>query len=245
VAPQDRQEVAELGRIAVHSASQAVAQMLRNAIISGTLKPGERLVELKLAAKMGVGQPTLREALKELEYEGFVKKIPQRGTYVTKLDKEDYCKVLTVRIALEGRAVGLATRNMTPDAESEIKALVDEMGRATAKADLAEFHEMDVAFHRKIWDLAGNEFLTRALEAITFPLFAFALLNLGPELMNHRQAAVRQHEGILAGIRSHDPAGAYLAFVTHTVRYWNETYHLDLKQDEILMPFSIPAPPVP
>jgi len=223
----------ELGLITVRSASQTASQMLRNAIISGALKPGDRLVEQKLAAKLGIGQPTLREALKQLEFEGFVRKEPQRGTYVTKLEKEDYRKVLELRAVLEGFAIGLAAKNLNPEAEAELAALVNEMGAATVQSDLAKFHVVDVAFHRKIWDLAGNEFLTKALESVVFPAFAFALLGLGPEQLTHRQASVQEHEGILAGLRTHDPAKARLAFTTNTLKYWNEVYHLDVKLEEI------------
>jgi DNA-binding GntR family transcriptional regulator len=227
-----------VGRVHVHSASQAAAQLLRKAIISGTLKPGDRLVELKLAVEMGVGQPTLREALKELEYEGFVRKTPQRGTYVTKLEVEDYRKILMVRVVLEELAFRLAAKNLTPAGELELVRLVEEMGEATAESDLSELHERHVAFHRKIWNLSGNEYLTRALECIAFPLFAFALLIPGPGPLQ-REAAVDRHKAILEGICSRDPAEASRAFMAHTVRYWNEIYHLELNGDEGLMPASI------
>ena len=239
MATQDRPAAGEVGPISIRSAPQVAAQMLRSAIISGTLKPGDRLVEQKLARRMGIGQPTLREALKHLEYQGFVRKIPQRGTYVTQLGKQDYRKILEVRIVLEALAVGLAARNINPDTESEMLALVEEMAEATANSDLAGFHEADVAFHRKIWDLADNEYVTKALETVAFPLFAFALLDLGPELMRQRPAAVREHKEILAGLRSGNPVEARLAFITETVKYWNELYHVDLKQDELAASFSI------
>jgi len=207
--------------------------MLRAGIISGSLEPGDRLVEQKLARKMGIGQPTLREALKQLEHQGFVRKIPQRGTYVTKLDQQDYRKVLEVRTALEALAVGLAARNIDAAAESEMQSLVKEMAEATDHSDLARFHEADVAFHRKIWDLADNEYVAKALEAVTFPLFAFALLDLRPELLRQRSAAVREHEGILAGLRSRNPLEARRAFVAETAKDWKDVYHIDLLQDTV------------
>jgi DNA-binding GntR family transcriptional regulator len=238
----DLETVGPLQRITTHSASQAAAQMLRKAIINGALRPGARLVELKLASAMGIGQPTLREALKELEYEGFVRKVPQRGTYVTKLEKDDYRKILIVRLTLEGLAVELAVRNLNPADEAEIAALVEDMASATANSDLAQFHEKDVAFHRKIWDLASNEYLTKALESISFPLFAFSLVDHTPKRMVQRKAAVLQHAAILAGLRSHDPAEARQAFVKHTVSYWNELHHFDLKAEEVLAAPSIQEP---
>src|SRR5438132_1051531 len=86
--------------IAVQSAPQAAAQAIRNAIIGGDLRPGDRLIEQKWAGQLGIGQPTLREALKELEYQGMVTRIPQRGTYVSQLSPTDFKRLLEVRIPL-------------------------------------------------------------------------------------------------------------------------------------------------
>ena len=93
----------------VRSLAEAAAQSLREAIIAGKLKPGERLIEQKLASQLGIGQPTLREALKELEYQGFVRKLANKGrTFVTKLSTEDISKIHQVRMVLEVLAVDLA-----------------------------------------------------------------------------------------------------------------------------------------
>lgn len=77
MAPPKEGSIGELRRIDVRSAADAAGDMLRKAIISGALSPGERLVEQRLASKLGIGQPTLREALKELEYQGFVRNTPK------------------------------------------------------------------------------------------------------------------------------------------------------------------------
>src|SRR5712692_11480047 len=89
----------EVRPIIVQSAPQAAAEAIREAITVGRLKGGQRLVEQKLAASLGIGQPTLREALKELEFQGFVRKSPKKGTYVTELTPEDFRKIQEVRMA--------------------------------------------------------------------------------------------------------------------------------------------------
>src|SRR5690348_222848 len=114
------------------SLPEAVAQKLRDAILAGQLKPGERLVEQKLAGSLGIGQPTLREALKELEFQGFVRKSPKKGTYVTQLTLEDFRKIQEVRMALEVVAIEKAAVNMTDQALAELDRLVTTM-RTTAK----------------------------------------------------------------------------------------------------------------
>ena len=91
--------------IKVQSAPQAAAEAIREAITVGTLRPGQRLIEHKLAAHFGIGQPTLREALKELEYQGFLHKIPAKGTYITTFDRNQCRELLEIRMCLELLAI--------------------------------------------------------------------------------------------------------------------------------------------
>lgn len=216
------------GRISLRSVPQTVAQVLRDAIIAGRLKQGDRLIEQKLAASLGVGQPTLREALRELEYQGFVRKVPQRGTYVTKLSKDDFRKILEVRMALEVLAIDSAARNMTREDEKILTALVEEMAKAATNFDLSAFHKSDVDFHRKVWALARNEYLERALEGAAFRLFAFVLLQRTPSSCQEFLDATRQHRAILAGLCSYDPAKARQAFVSNTLSFWTEHHQVSI-----------------
>jgi len=141
-------ELAEsLSPLRLLSVPEAVAQKLRDAILAGQLKPGERLVEQKLASRFGIGQPTLREALKELEFQGFVRKSPKKGTYVTLLTPEDFRKIQEVRMTLEVVAIEKAALNTTDRAMRELETLVVSMRSAAQKFDLATSHKSDVAFH--------------------------------------------------------------------------------------------------
>ncbi len=219
-----------LGRISLRSAPQAAAEALRNAIIGGQLRPGDRLIEQKLARSLGIGQPTLREALLELEYQGFVRKVPQRGTYVTKLTKDDFRKILEVRMALELLAIDSAARNMTRDDADILKALVEDMATAAKTFDLGAFHKTDVAFHRKVWALAGNEYLEKALEGTAFRLFAFVLLQRTSSSRSEFLDATEQHKAILAGLCSYDPAKARQAFVSNTLKFWTEHHQVNVGQ---------------
>jgi DNA-binding GntR family transcriptional regulator len=98
----------ETKTISVQTAPQAAAQTLREAILSGELKGGgDRILEQHWSNRLAIGQPTLREAIRELEHQGLVRKTQQRGTYVTKLGPEDYQRILEVRLPLEPLAVWL------------------------------------------------------------------------------------------------------------------------------------------
>ncbi len=217
--------------IRFQSRPAAVAEQLRKAILTGGLKPGDRLVEQRLAARFGIGQPTLREALKELEMQGFVRKTSQKHTHVTKLSKKDFGEILEVRLALEALAVDRAARRLTPDALAQIEHCADEMESAARRFDLVTFHRNDLLFHRRIWDLAGNEHLGIALERIAFGLFAFVLVQRHDDEGNEFRASATQHKRILDGLRSADPRIARQAFLESTVWFWRE-YH-DIEVDAV------------
>ena len=212
---------AGIGAVQFQSLAEAAAQTLRDAIISGKLKPGERLVEQKLAAQLVIGQPTLREALKELEYQGFVRKVANKGTYVTKLSQEDGRKIMQVRMALEVLAVEQAAANINPAAIKQLEAAVKDMDIAARRFERTLFHKADLTFHRTIWRLTGNEYLEAVLEQVVFSLFAFVLLG---QQQQEFLAAVVQHRKILEGLKSGNPAKARDAFVHHTTKFWKE-YH--------------------
>lgn len=224
------------GRLSLVTAPQAAAQALREAIISGELKRGDRVLEQKWSSRLGIGQPTLREAMRELEHQGLLRKVQQRGTYVTELSTDDYRRILEVRIPLESVAIGHAAKNLTPQTEKELEAIVQAMAGTGSERDARGFHDCDVMFHRKIWEIAGNEYLQTALETITFRLFVFSIAGRWPSAPNsgnERKAAVQQHKAILNGIKTRDARKAREAFVQNTVRYWNRQYGLKLDERDL------------
>jgi DNA-binding GntR family transcriptional regulator len=227
------------GQLSIQTAPQAAAQAIRESIISGDLKGGDRIIEQKWAARLGIGQPTLREALHELEHQGLLRKVQQRGTYVTQLSPEDYRLIQEVHIPLEAIAVGKAAENMTLEAEKELTAIVTAMaGSGMDGVDVQHFHDCDVAFHRKVWELAGNKYLQNTLEAVTIRLFVFSVVDRwpgNPKAISERLAAVQQHLGILEGLKTRDKRQASRMFVKQTVQYWNDQYGLNLEEAELTL----------
>ncbi len=234
------------GHLSIQTAPQAAAQALREAIISGELKGGDRVLEQQWSSRLGIGQPTLREALRELEHQGLLRKLPKRGTYVTELSPDDYRRILEVRIPLEAVAVGRAAKRLTAEADKELTGLVMTMAGTGRDVDVKSFHDCDVLFHRKIWELAGNDYLQDLLEMITFRLFVFSVVGRWPDAPNavgERIAAVQQHLGILEGIRTGNSQKARQAFVRHTAQYWNMQYGLDLIAEDMLVEGSVETIP--
>jgi DNA-binding GntR family transcriptional regulator len=213
----------------VPSLPETVAGKLRDAILSDRVRPGQRLVEQKLAAHFGIGQPTLREALRELEAQGFVRKSQKRGTYVTEWSAEEYRRTHDVRMALESLAMERAAPNVTVDAVRDLDQCLDRLTAAAHAPDLTLYHKSDMDFHKVIWRLTGNDCLFQTLERITFGLFAFALLGrpsagLRPYLL----AAIAQHREILEGLRTRDPEKARGTFLRVTLQFWREHHHVEI-----------------
>ncbi len=208
-----------------------VAERLRDAILAGKYSPGERLIEQKIAALFGIGQPTVREALRELELQGFVRKRPNRATHVTKLTRDDLQKSHEVRIVLEAFAVEKAAQNLTSTDVNELQGLIQKMEATVMDFDRAAFHKIDMAFHRKIWRCAGNEYLSGALERITFSVFAFQLLERKPgdPVMSH---VVEEHREILAALQTGDGASARNIFTRVVGDFWLKFQNIHYKSVE-------------
>src|SRR5438105_3257660 len=111
-----------------------VVTLLREAIISGAVQSGEQIVEGKIAQQFGVGQGLIREALIELEHQGFVQRTPFSGTQVPKLSLEDAQQIFDIRIELEPLALSLAGQKITTEQLSELKEFAARSKRG-AKAD--------------------------------------------------------------------------------------------------------------
>src|SRR5712671_3646537 len=141
-----------------------VVSSLREAIINGSIQSGEQIVEGKIAQQFGVGQGLIREALIELEHQGFVQRTPFSGTQVPKLSLEDAQQIFDIRIELEPLALSLAGHKATPGQMKEVNDLAAKAKQAAAAEDLERFFDSHLAFRRRIWELSGNRYLQQTLE---------------------------------------------------------------------------------
>ncbi|PYJ46355.1 MAG: hypothetical protein DME85_11160 [Verrucomicrobia bacterium] len=162
-----------LGRVKAEPLARRVAERLRHAIYIGKLQPGEQLVELRIARQIGVGQSSVREALKELEHLGLVVKFPNRGTFVVKLSDEESRQIYLVRSELEGLAVRLALQQNIQGATGHLQQLLHRMLQTARNRDFQSFIDADLEFHQAIWRLSGNPYLEQALLHISIRQFAY------------------------------------------------------------------------
>ncbi|HXD29718.1 MAG TPA: GntR family transcriptional regulator [Pyrinomonadaceae bacterium] len=171
------------------SKKNQVVQALKDAILSGAIAPGDQIVESRIAQQLGSGIPLVREALIELEHQGFVQKTPYKGTTVTKLAPNEIKEIFQLRVELEALAVEWAHQNVTPADIKELQKLIGSMERSAQELDLDQFYQSDLEFHRKLWNLAGNSYLTDVLERVVIPLFAFFVMKTRREKESYIESA--------------------------------------------------------
>ena len=140
-----------------------VFNTLRQAILRGELKPGERLMEIQLANKLGVSRTPIREAIRKLELEGLVLMIPRKGAEVAEITEKSLKDVLEIRRALEDLAVRLACEKITKEEIKELKKAGDEFKKVLKSQDITEVAEADVRFHDVIYMATDNPKLIQLL----------------------------------------------------------------------------------
>jgi DNA-binding GntR family transcriptional regulator len=160
---------------AVSIATQ-VADTVRKAILSGQFKPGERLVERRLAESIGVSLASVRDALQQLDHEGIVIRLPNTGTFVTELSSKKLADMIDVRLLLEPPTMIAASRKMTEDHVDELRNLADQIDRVARNNEFYQLFVTDFAFHQRVWQISGNETLEKLLKQLCTPAFAFLMI---------------------------------------------------------------------
>ena len=143
-----------------------VAQKLREAIMSGTLKPGQRLVERELCEMMGVSRPSIREALRHLEADGLVNTVPHRGPVVSTISLEEARQLYDARAVLEGFAGRECARLRDPDVVHRIGDALTRLKAAAAKQDLVGCLEAKTDFYGALIGGCRNSFVQRMLKPL-------------------------------------------------------------------------------
>ncbi|KAB2953024.1 GntR family transcriptional regulator [Heliorestis acidaminivorans] len=138
-----------------------VFESLREAIIEGVLKPGERLMEIQLAEEMGVSRTPVREAIRKLELEGFIVMVPRKGAYVAGISVKDITDVFELRAALEALAAGLAAQRITESELEELERLLVHTSSSTEPMDLDTLVAGDISLHDIIYKASRNQRLVQ------------------------------------------------------------------------------------
>ena len=188
---------------------------IRRAIVLGTLKPGEKLTESRLAAALNVSRPTIREALTQLAQEGLLVQEPYRGLRVADLDPDAIMDIARTRVALDMLAVEEILSDPTDSRLRRVRAAWEELDRLPLDVDPVEAQEAHAAFHRSIWAASENTLLIR-LQPVTEAHITIVLA-LDQATRDNPRRAHEEHKRLAEAIFSRDLAEVRRALIAHTI----------------------------
>jgi DNA-binding GntR family transcriptional regulator len=203
-APDDRAALQPLKREALRD---RVVRAIRDAIIQGRLRPGEKVPEGELAQQLTVSRTPIREAIRVLEGQGLVEVNPKRGTYIAMPDRADAADGLAVRSSLEILAVEQAIERSSEDDWKELcgrlEEILGEMSLATISEDTIRGIELDIEFHAILMKASKNRHLWRSWHAVGIPFLVWS-----PERELYPSSPpdlVERHREVLTAIQTRDP----------------------------------------
>ncbi|MDT7726352.1 MAG: hypothetical protein QOI21_2928 [Actinomycetota bacterium] len=188
---------------------ERVRKQLRERIVTGVLRPGDRLVERDLAEDLGVSRVPVREAIRSLEADGFVAVQSPRRVVVRQLSKVDVEELFDVREALEVLATEQACRRVDPPALRRLKGAITEAARALAAGNINEVAEANLLFHQEIVALAGNGLLSSMLHQLEDRLRWLYRQNEDWDRL------LQEHRRLYEAIASGDPERARACSIEH------------------------------
>ena len=203
-------------------------ELLRNAIATGRLKPGARVLESELAALLNMSRTPIREAIAALEADGLVTVEGARGRVVTELDYQSVMELYAVREVLESTAAGLAARNAS---DVEIIALRDMLElEERILNDAGKLADHNRRFHEAIYYCSHNRYILKMLEYIQTAMLL--LRPAGRTGDERRETALLEHRAIIDAIEAHDPAASEAAIRSHVRRAQQARIKLLLQADQ-------------
>ena len=196
-----------------------VFQTLREAILRGELKPGERLMELQLAAQLGVSRTPIREAIRMLEQEGLAVTVPRKGAEVAKMTLKGMEDVLEIREALDILACQLACDRITEELLVALEEKKKAFEASLETKDVKVIADADISFHDVIYDATGN------------PKLIALLNNLREQIYRYRVEYLKKVENYPILIQEHDDI--YQALVKHHREDATEAIRVHVKNQAI------------
>ncbi len=179
-----------------------VFNTLRQAILTGELKPGERLMEIHLANRLGVSRTPIREAIRKLELEGLVTMIPRRGAEVAQITEKSLKDVLEVRRALDALSVELACDRITPEELEALGDACDAFEAATRTHDAKKIAQADVALHDIIVRATSNTRLIQLVNNLSEQMYRYRFEYIKDE--STHKGLIEEHRIIFESIKHKD-----------------------------------------
>lgn len=204
-----------------------VFKTLRQGILTGELKPGERLMEIHLADRLGVSRTPIREAIRKLELEGLVTMIPRRGAEVAQISAQNLKDVLEVRQALDALGAELACERITEDGLKQLKEACDYFAEMTKTKDATIITKADVALHDVIIRATGNERLQQMISNLSEQMYRYRFEYIKDS--SYHALLIEEHKRIYESIAARDKKQAVKEIQEHINNQLNTIMeHLNL-----------------
>lgn len=190
-----------------------VFQTLRQAILTGEFAPGERLMEIALADRLGVSRTPVREAIRKLELEGLVVMIPRRGAEVARITEKDLRNVLEVRCALEELSASLACERITDEEKEQLRVALDDFEKAVQSKDISEIVEKDIEFHDVIFNASKNDRLIQILNNLREQMYRYRMEYTKDK--EYHNVLIQEHREIYEAMKNQDKEKVMNALKEH------------------------------
>ncbi len=204
---------AAIALVRTASLSSLVEAEVMRLILAGDLDSGEQIKEVKIAERLGVGRSSVREALRALEAAGLVRIEKNRGAFVRVVSETEAREMYVVREALEGLAGALLAPRISDEEITELRARVDELETYLDPVDFHRYFPLNLTFHRRIFEMAGNGRLIEIYQRLTNELHTIrrnGLLRGGGLSVSNTE-----HRAIVEALAARDPVAASAALKAH------------------------------
>ncbi len=195
------------------SLTTIIFEKVREDILNDTYVDGEKIVEAKLAEELGVSRTPVREALKQLELDGLVESIPNRGVIVKGITEQDIADIYTIRIAIEGIAANWSVRRISDEEIAALKEVYELMEFYTSRGDADKTFELNTKFHEIIYKATRSRYMEHVLK--DFQMFIKSTRSKSLKSEGRLEEALGEHKAVLEAFLTHDPDAAVAAVLAH------------------------------
>jgi phosphonate utilization transcriptional regulator len=197
------------------SLASAVQQEIERMILAGELAPGTKLTEAWLSEKLGVSRGPIREAFRMLEEAGLVRQEKNRGAFVRDIPVEEAIEIFDLRAVMDELVGRTVATTLTPEQGRQLKSLVEQMEQAARADDADAYHLLNLQFHDRLVEFAGNRKMAAIYRKLVKELALFRRRNLAQQqALPH---SVAEHRQILKAIQSGDAEAAGRAMFAHVI----------------------------
>lgn len=180
-----------------------VFKELEQAILNGSFAPGDSLIEQRLSAELGVSRTPVREALRQLELEGLVKTVPNKGAVVIGVSTKDILDIYSIRMKIESLAARWAATNITDEELAALREVVELQTFYVSRGDAMQVWNLDTRFHEIIFEACRSRPLRHTLS--NFHHYIQKARELSFKTAGRARLSVEEHRAILEAIAAHDP----------------------------------------